>query len=150
LGDLKPVSKRAAQPLTFGSSPPVSTPTMIGVPHRNPFFTGREPLLAQLHQQLRTTGITALAQAAVHGLGGIGKTQTAIEYAHRFGPSYRFVLWVAAEQESTLGAAYLSIARELGLVEAQADLETAARRRGPCIVLPRSARSACACGGARG
>jgi len=127
LGDLKPVSKRTAQPLRFGSSPPVSTPTMIGVPHRNPFFTGREPLLAQLHQQLQTTGITALAQAAVHGLGGIGKTQTAIEYAHRFGGSYRFVLWVAAEQESTLGAAYLSIARELGLVEAQADLETAVR-----------------------
>ena len=125
LGDLKPVSKRTAQPLKFAPSPPAPTPTMIGVPHRNPFFTGREPLLERLHQQLQTTGITALAQAAIHGLGGIGKTQTAIEYAHRFGPGYRFVLWVAAEQESTLGAAYQSIARELGLVEAQADLETA-------------------------
>jgi len=124
LGDLKPVSKRSAQPLTF---PPASepTPTMIGVPHRNPFFTGREPLLAQLHQRLQSTGITALAQAAIHGLGGIGKTQTAIEYAHRFGPCYQFVLWVAAEQESTIGAAYQSIARELGLVEATADLAAA-------------------------
>jgi hypothetical protein len=124
LGDLKPVSKRAAQPLTFGPAPDPA-PTMIGVPHRNPFFTGREPLLAKLHQQLQTTGITALAQAAIHGLGGIGKTQTAIEYAHRFGTSYRFVLWVRAEQEAEIGAAYLSIARDLGLVEEKADLETA-------------------------
>ncbi len=126
LGDVKPVSKRAAQPLTW-SSDPDPTPTMIGVPHRNPFFTGREPLLAQLHQQLQTTGITALAQAAIHGLGGIGKTQTAIEYAHRFRKHYRFVLCVAAEQEATLEAAYLSLARELGLAEAQADLATAAQ-----------------------
>lgn len=98
---------------------------MIGVPHRNPFFTGREKLLEQLHRQLQTKGITALAQAAIHGLGGVGKTQTAIEYAHRYRKHYRFVLWVGAEQEASLAAAYLSIARELELVEPRADLETA-------------------------
>jgi len=105
--------------------PPPARPTMIGVPHRNPFFTGREILLSQLHQQLQKAGITALAQAAIHGLGGIGKTQTAIEYAHRFGETYRFVLWVVAESAPAIQAAYLSIARELGLVDARADLETA-------------------------
>jgi tetratricopeptide (TPR) repeat protein len=106
---------------------PLPAPTLIGVPHRNPFFTGRESLLGELHQRLQATGITALAQAAIHGLGGIGKTQTAIEYVHRFGKHYRFVLWVAAEQQATLGAAYLSIARELGLVEGRDDLETGVR-----------------------
>lgn len=120
LGNIRPVSKRVAQPLTFDP-----TPTMIGVPHRNPYFTGRETLLSRLHGQLQTKGISALAQAAVHGLGGIGKTQTAIEYAYRFGKKYRFVLWAAAEDETVLRAAYLSLARELGLVDAQADLETA-------------------------
>ncbi|MEA2603262.1 MAG: hypothetical protein QOF89_4254 [Acidobacteriota bacterium] len=107
--------------------PSTARPTMIGVPHRNPFFTGREELLARLHQQLQGQGISTLAQAAIHGLGGIGKTQTAIEYAHRFGGHYRFVLWVMAESEAALRTSYLSIARELALIEAQADLETAIR-----------------------
>lgn len=98
--------------------------TLIGVPHRNPFFAGRVTLLEQLHRQLQKEGISALAQAAIHGLGGIGKTQTAIEYAHRFGEHYRFVLWVVAESESAIRAAYLSIARELGLVDAETDLDT--------------------------
>ena len=100
-------------------------PTLIGVPHSNPSFTGREALLSLLHQQLQEKGISALAQAAIYGLGGIGKTQTAIEYAHRYGKHYRFVLWVVAEEKAAIRAAYLSIARELHLVEPQADLETA-------------------------
>lgn len=106
------------------ASPP-ARPTMIGVPHRNPYFTGREELLSCLHQQLQTQGISALAQAAIHGLGGIGKTQAAIQYAHRFGEHYRFVLWAVAEEETVLRLAYLSIARELGIVDTQADIETA-------------------------
>lgn len=108
-----------------GRTAPASQAIMIGVPHRNPYFTGREDLLSRLHQQLQAKGITALAQAAIHGLGGIGKTQTAIEYAYRFGKHYRFVLWVVAEEETAIRSAYLSIARELKLIETQADLETA-------------------------
>lgn len=126
LGAIRPVSKRLAQPLTLGS-PPAPRPIMIGVPHRNPYFTGRENLLSHLHQQLQKQGIFALAQAAIYGLGGIGKTQTAIEYAHRFGEQYRFVLWAVAESETSVQTAYLSIARELELIESQADLDTAVR-----------------------
>ena len=48
---------------------------------RNPFFTGRAELLKQLHERLTTTKPTALTQTqAISGLGGIGKTQTALEY----------------------------------------------------------------------
>jgi hypothetical protein len=127
LGTVKPVPKRIVAPLRFGSAtaPPAPSPTMIGVPHRNPFFTGREELLSHLHQQLQKEGIFALAQAAIHGLGGIGKTQTAIEYAHRFGEHYRFVLWVVAEEKAAIRAAYASMARDLGLVGAEADQEAA-------------------------
>ncbi len=107
------------------SNRPPFRPTMIGVPHHNPYFTGRKDLLSRLHQQLQTQGISALAQAAIYGLGGIGKTQTAIEYAHRFGEHYRFVLWVMAETVPEIQSAYLSIARELRLVDTRADLETA-------------------------
>jgi hypothetical protein len=104
--------------------PPIR-PIMIGVPHRNLFFTGRESLLSRLHQQLQMKGISALAQTAIYGMGGIGKTQTAIEYVYRFGECYRFVLWVVAEEEAEIRSAYLSIARELKLAEPEADLETA-------------------------
>lgn len=124
LGAIRPVSKWVASPLTFGPLQP-TLPAMIGVPHRNLSFTGRETLLSQLHQQLQTKGNSTLAQAALHGLGGIGKTQTAIEYVYRFGTHYRFVLWVVAEEEAAISAAYRSIARELGLVEPQADFKTA-------------------------
>ncbi|HSK77569.1 MAG TPA: FxSxx-COOH system tetratricopeptide repeat protein, partial [Thermoanaerobaculia bacterium] len=131
LGEIRPVSKRVSQPLTFGRTaeppppPPSTRPTMIGVPHRNPFFTGREPLLWRLHQQLQAQEVSSLAHAVIHGLGGIGKTQTAIEYAHRFGAHYRFVFWVLADQESSIQAAYLAIARELGLAGPQADPQMA-------------------------
>ena len=127
LGAIKAVPKRSVAPLQFGSTtaPPAPPLTMIGVPHRNPSFTGREELLSLLHQQLQEEESAALAQAAIHGLGGIGKTQTAIEYAHRFCEYYRFVLWVVAEEESDIRAAYAEMARKLGLVEAAADQEAA-------------------------
>ena len=124
VGKPKPISERVAKLLTINSAP--ATATMIGVPHRNPYFIGRETLLSLLHDQLQKKGISALAQAAIHGLGGIGKTQTAIEYAHRFGNHYCFVLWVPAENETGLKTVYLSIARELGFIDEKADLETAA------------------------
>jgi hypothetical protein len=122
VGAIKAVPKRRVPPQQFDPAPepPAPQPTMIGVPHRNPSFTGREELLSRLHQQLQEEGSAALAQAAIYGLGGIGKTQTAIEYAHRFCEHYRFVLWVAAEQESDFRAAYAEMARKLGLVEAAA------------------------------
>ena len=53
------------------------------VPHeRNISFTGRDALLAGLHRELQSGEPAALVQA-LSGLGGIGKTQTAIEYAYR-------------------------------------------------------------------
>ena len=95
----------------------------VGVPHRNPYFTGREGHLVRLHSHLQAASSDALAHAAIHGLGGIGKTQTAIEYVHRFQQHYRFVLWVAAEAEAALGASYTRIAQQLQLAEDGAKLE---------------------------
>src|SRR5260221_4184216 len=61
---------------------------------RNPFFTGREPLLALLHKRLSTARTAALTHPqALYGLGGIGKTQTAAEYAFRYADELRHVFW---------------------------------------------------------
>src|SRR5215208_3653008 len=51
------------------------------IPARVRGFTGRAELLAELEAALRSGG-PAVVQA-VTGIGGIGKTTAAIEYAHR-------------------------------------------------------------------
>ena len=87
-------------PAELGLLPPPPPGTRIGdIPiTRNPFFTGREHLLALLHKRLSTARTTALAQPqALYGLGGIGKTQIALKYAHDFHPDvYPTALWVNA------------------------------------------------------
>lgn len=95
-------------------------PTAIwNVPYRrNPFFTGRETLLTDLHTRLSTSKATALTQAqAISGLGGVGKTQTAVEYAYRYREEYHDVLWIVAATRDTLITSFLDLARLLNLPE---------------------------------
>ncbi len=67
------------------------------VPARNPHFTGRDDELDELHRRLRA-GEGVLTVQALHGLGGVGKTQVVVEYAHRFADEYDVVWWIDAEQ----------------------------------------------------
>ncbi len=85
---------------------------------RNPFFTGREQILQQLHQLLRRQQTVALTQScALSGLGGIGKTQIAVEYAYRSFQDYSAVFWVGAETAESLQAGFHSIATLLQVPE---------------------------------
>ncbi len=85
---------------------------------RNPLFRGREEVLARLHTLLHTGKAAALVQAqAISGLGGIGKTQTAIEYAYRHRNDYSAVLWVKADTPEVLTSDFAALASTLGLSE---------------------------------
>jgi tetratricopeptide (TPR) repeat protein len=87
----------------------------------NPFFTGRGEVLDRLHEQLRTGPAAALIQTqAISGLGGIGKTQTAIEYAYRYRGDYQAVLWTAADSREAVMAGFVAIATLLDLPQKEA------------------------------
>ncbi len=92
-------------------------PSLWSVPYpRNPFFTGRETLLSHVQELLTQEHRMALTQSlALSGLGGIGKTQIALEYAYHYRHHYRFVFWMNAATQDGLLADMVRIARLLEL-----------------------------------
>lgn len=93
----------------------VSTPRIWGnIPPRNPNFTGREHLLEQLYARLRE-GTTTVLPEALHGMGGVGKSQLAIEYAYRHQSDYDIVWWIPAERPGQIGQSLVELAQRLGI-----------------------------------
>jgi tetratricopeptide (TPR) repeat protein/transcriptional regulator with XRE-family HTH domain len=102
-------------------TPPPPTHLWTVPSPRNPFFTGRQEILHTLHHRLTAHPSAASGEAlALSGLGGIGKTQVALEYAHRYASEYRAVFWLAAETAESLMASVQRIAQQLQLPEQQA------------------------------
>ncbi|NUS13728.1 MAG: tetratricopeptide repeat protein [Streptomyces sp.] len=84
------------------------------VPRRNPRFTGRDDLLTTLHQRLADAERGA-AVCTLLGMSGIGKTQLAAEYAHRFSPDYDVVWWINSDDRNIQRDRLGELAVELGL-----------------------------------
>jgi tetratricopeptide (TPR) repeat protein len=85
---------------------------LCGVPARNPLFCGRESLLDQIGQAVNES-----RRAALCGLAGIGKTETAIEYVYRNRQRYSLVVWIKADSRQQLHASFIAAARFLELPE---------------------------------
>ena len=89
--------------------------SIFSVPHpRNPHFTGRDKLIDSLHQAL-TAEDGATRVQAVYGMGGVGKSHLAAEYAHRYREAYGLVWWVPAEDAATASTHLARLASRLGL-----------------------------------
>src|SRR5438034_3540430 len=85
---------------------------------RNPYFTGREEVLNALYLGLQANNTVALAHPqGISGLGGIGKTQTALEYAYRHRGEYDAVCWVRADSTMALLSSFMELAHLLDLPE---------------------------------
>ena len=95
---------------TFGTRRS-SRPAIWGnVPMRNVNFVGRENLLAELPAPGSADGLVALT-----GIAGVGKTQLAIEYAHRHASEFDVVWWIPADQILLVPSSLAALASQLGL-----------------------------------
>ena len=92
--------------------------SLWNVPYsRNPYFTGRSDALVEIRNTLKRAKTIGVSQS-ITGLGGIGKTQTALEYAFRYRNMYNACFWVVADTEITLTSDLVKIGRLICLPEA--------------------------------
>ena len=96
--------------------------TMFNLPPRNPCFIGRERELAQIEEQLNAEKFGIIRQA-ISGLGGVGKTQLAAEFAYRAAKKgeYKLILWIGTESTDVMDEAYKKLADFLQ-VDVKADV----------------------------
>jgi tetratricopeptide (TPR) repeat protein len=107
-----------------------SVPVIWGdVPTRNKNFTGRGDILDRLREGASSRVTAVLPESGhgsesdpgnpipqgVHGLGGVGKTAIAIEYAYRYRSDYDLVWWIAADQLPSVRGSLAALAQRLGL-----------------------------------
>jgi transcriptional regulator with XRE-family HTH domain len=89
---------------------------------RNPFFTGREQLLQELYDTFDANTSNPLTHIqALCGLGGVGKTHLALEYAYRYHHAHDAVFWLKADTRENLLAEFVGIAQLLSLPEQHAE-----------------------------
>jgi tetratricopeptide (TPR) repeat protein len=86
---------------------------ITNLPPPNRVFTGREDLLLKIHERL--TGVR-IAVVAVHGLGGVGKSQLVLQYAHRHRDDYSIIWWIRAESQLTAATDLAVLASRMGLL----------------------------------
>ncbi|MFI6294804.1 FxSxx-COOH system tetratricopeptide repeat protein [Nonomuraea sp. NPDC050790] len=127
----------------YDSQPTPRMPPIWGkkIPGRNRHFTGREILLEELRKSLTSASATAVVPLpqALQGLGGVGKTQLAIEYAWRYRDHYDLVWWVPADQPMLVPSALAALTDELklpsvgstGIEEAAGSVREALQRGDP-------------------
>jgi tetratricopeptide (TPR) repeat protein len=104
----------------LGRSYPVQSESL---PIKNPNFTGRERILHAMRAAL-ADGTTTMV--ALVGMGGVGKTQIAAEYAHRWVPHYDVVWWISADTPSLVRTALVALGDRLGSPSGQ-DMRLMAR-----------------------
>src|SRR4051812_47641876 len=77
---------------------------------QNKRFVDRPTVFDILDQTIKTH-----RECTLCGLGGMGKSQIALEYCYRNKDNYRYIFWVDAGTEETLQNSFADVARLLNL-----------------------------------
>ncbi len=105
------------EPKPKSEKPAPTEPRSIAfLPRRNPFFVGRDSVLIQLSNEFAKTTKTGLPTIQIlSALGGVGKTQIAIEYVYRNTDRYSHVFWISASDDETIQTQVAEIVYQLEL-----------------------------------
>ncbi|KAF1971156.1 HET-domain-containing protein, partial [Bimuria novae-zelandiae CBS 107.79] len=76
-------------------------------------FVAREKELSMMHELLYSYGRSSRSLVVLHGLGGIGKTQLAIEYIRRHKEKHTAIFWLNANDEGSLRLSFRDVAQQI-------------------------------------
>ena len=98
---------------------PRARPVRLPYPSLGTLFLGRAAVLSRIHDALRRGGRfgTTLSAQSIVGMGGIGKTRAAVEYAWAHQDEYAAVLFVAADSREALDTNLATLTGPLHLPE---------------------------------
>lgn len=120
------VTQISATERVLAGQPERSSRVWGEIPIRNPDFTGRGQMIGALRGALVQGSKASVVPEALHGLGGVGKTQLAIEYVYRHADEYDLVWWIPAEQPTSVRASLAQLGERLAL-PASEDMQQTAR-----------------------
>ena len=105
-----------------GGGEPPHKPIVLPYPSIGSLFKGRDAFMARLRASLTRDGggAAAIAGRAVHGLGGVGKTRAAVEYAWAYRDAYNAIALLQAETADRLQSSLAALTGPLRLPEAAA------------------------------
>jgi tetratricopeptide (TPR) repeat protein len=115
--EINVIGKQEVNKIILPPTPAERLPEKWRIPRKNPKFTGREKLLEQIKDHFSRDDIPVVL-TTTHGLGGIGKTQLAIEFAWRNYQKYKGVVWFNSENRGRLLDDYISLGIKLNIVHA--------------------------------
>jgi tetratricopeptide (TPR) repeat protein len=112
------IEKLIRQLSTANAHPQEDPPLLSTIPYRhNPFFTARTGVLQAIYATFAAPHNGSTTLQILSGLGGVGKTQIAIEYVHRYSADYRACFWLKGDSPEDLLADFTQLAHLLGLPE---------------------------------
>ena len=101
--------------------------TYYHIPHEpSPKFWGRQDALQCVDTALGTYGGTGLKTFALYGMGGVGKTQIALQYSNQARTYFKSIFWVVADSTISIGQSFMEIAKLAGLLQSNEEMQDTA------------------------